>query len=225
VTRAALYVRVSGPGQDLDTQEADLRRYAQSQAWDPCETFRESISGTGAKVRPEFDRLKLAMVNGAFDVVLVTKLDRIARSVSDALLFFEMAEATKVRVVATTQQIDTATPAGRLTRTILAGVAEFEGELIRERTRAAMAAIKEGRKRTRTGQRLGRPRRVFPEVVAQARTLRESGHTWPQIAQLVGLKAETIRRAVWVQRVRPGAVVNPQLRETVVSQGGNLARQ
>jgi DNA invertase Pin-like site-specific DNA recombinase len=165
------------------------------------------------------------MVNGAFDVVLVTKLDRIARSVSDALLFFEMAEATKVRVVATTQQIDTATPAGRLTRTILAGVAEFEGELIRERTRAAMAAIKEGRKRTRTGQRLGRPRRVFPEVVAQARTLRESGHTWPQIAQLVGLKAETIRRAVWVQRVRPGAVVNPQLRETVVSQGGNLARQ
>jgi site-specific DNA recombinase len=126
MTRAALYVRVSGPGQDLDTQEADLRRYAQSQSWEPCETFREVVTGTGAKTRSEFERLRVAMAAGAVDVVLVTKLDRIARSVPDALAFFELAEARKVRVVATTQQIDTETPAGRLTRTVLAAVAEFE---------------------------------------------------------------------------------------------------
>jgi len=209
----------------LDTQEADLRRYAETQSWDQCESFRESISGTGTKTRPEFDRLRASIAAGAVDVVLVTRLDRIARSVPDALAFFGLAEAHNVRVIATTQQIDTDTPAGRLTRTILAGVAEFEGELIRERTRAAMAAIREGRKQTRTGQSPGRPRRVFPEVVAQARTLRENGHSWPQIAQLVGLKAETIRRAVWVQRVRRGAVVNPHSGEMVVSPGGDLARQ
>lgn len=225
MTRATLYARVSRPGQDLETQEADLRKYAQSQAWDVCKTFRVSICGTGTKARAEFDRLKLAMVNGSVDVVLVTKLDRIDRSVSDALAFFDLAEAAKVRVVATTQQIDTGTPAGRLTRTILASVAEFEGELIRERTRAAMTAIKEGRKRTRTGRPPGRPRRVTPEAVAEARALRESGHPWRQIAQLTGLKTETIRRrAVWASKARPVAVVNPRSGETVVSPGGELAR-
>jgi len=224
MTRVALYVRVSGPGQDLDTQEADLLHYAQSQGWSPCETFREQVSGTGSKVRPEFDRLKLAIVNGSVDVVLVTKLDRIARSVPDALTFFDLAEAAKVRVVATTQQIDTDTPAGRLTRTILAGVAEFEGELIRERTRAAMRAIKEGRKLTRSGRPPGRPRRVETKAVVQARTLKENGYSWPQIAQLIGLKAETIRRAVWASKTRPGAVVNPGSGQKVVSPGGNLGR-
>jgi DNA invertase Pin-like site-specific DNA recombinase len=224
MTRAALYVRVSGPGQDLDTQEADLRRYAESQSLEPCETFRESVSGTGTKARPEFERLRAAISAGTVDVVLVTKLDRIARSVPDALAFFELAEAHKVRVIATTQQIDTETPTGRLTRTILAGVAEFEGELIRERTRAAMSAIKEGRKPTRTGRPPGRPRRVESEAVSRARDLRGAGHSWAQIAQLTGLKAETIRRAVWKAKVRPGAVANAPSGETVVSPGGGLAR-
>lgn len=225
MTRVALYVRVSGPGQDLDTQEADLRRYAQSQAWDSCESFREQITGTGTKPRPEFDRLRAAMVAGAVDLVLVTKLDRIARSVPDALAFFELAEAHNVRVVATTQQIDTSTPAGRLTRTILAGVAEFEGELVRERTRAAMTAIKEGRKPTRTGRPPGRPRKLTPEAVQRARELRILNHTWPQIAQEIGLKAESIRRAVWASKPRPGAVDNAASGETVSSPGGSGGRE
>jgi DNA invertase Pin-like site-specific DNA recombinase len=225
LTRAALYVRVSAPGQDLNTQEADLRSYALSRAWDPCESFREQVTGTGTKIRPEFNRLQAAIVAGAVDVVLVTKLDRIARSVPDALEFFDLAEQHHVRVVATTQSIDTENPAGRLTRTILAAVAEFEGELIRERTRAAMIAIKEGRKPTRTGRLPGRPRRVEPDAVSRAQELRGLGHSWPQIAQLLGLKAETIRRAVWAQRGRPVAVVNPQSGESVDSPGGTRARE
>jgi DNA invertase Pin-like site-specific DNA recombinase len=209
----------------LDTQEADLRKYSQSQAWDPCETFREQITATGTKVRPEFDRLRAAIADGRLDVVLVTKLDRLARSVQDALKFFEEAEAHGVRVVAITQQIDTASPAGRLTRTILASVAEFEGELIRERTRAAMRAIREGRKRTRTGERPGRPRKIVPEAVHRALTLREVGYSWPRIAQTMGLKAESIRRAVWAWKTGPGAVVNPQSGEKVVTPGGDLDRE
>lgn len=223
--RAALYVRVSGPGQDLDTQEADLLRYAQSQSWKPCETFRETVSGTGTKARPEFDRLRAAIGFGAVDVVLVTKLDRIARSVPDALAFFDLAESHRVRVIATTQQIDTATPAGRLTRTILAAVAEFEGQLIRDRTQAAMTAIKEGRKPTRSGRRPGRPRKVQPELLERARHLREVGHSWAQTAQVLGVKAETLRRGLWALKPRPGAVVNPQSGETVTPLGGSLVRE
>jgi len=224
MTRVALYVRVSGPGQDLDTQEADLRRFAESQALGPCEAFREQVTGTGAKARPEFDRLREAVRSHALDTVLVTKLDRLGRSVRDVLAFFDECESVGARVVVTSQSIDTATPVGRLTRTILAGVAEFEGELIRERTRSAMLAIKEGRKPTRTGRPPGRPRRVEPRAVVQARTLRETGHSWPQIAQLIGLKAETIRRAVWASKTRPVAVDNSGSGETVNSLGGDLVR-
>lgn len=223
--RTALYVRVSGPGQDLEAQESDLRRYAESQAWGPCETFRETVTGTGAKVRPEFDQLRSMIGLDSFDVVLVTKLDRIARSVPDALEFFDLAERHGVRVIATTQQIDTQSPAGRLTRTVLAAVAEFEGELIRERTKAAMQAIKEGRKQTRSGRPPGRPRKLTPEAVEQARGLREQGHTWPQIAQVVGLKAESIRRAVYSARTARVAVENTPSGESVKSPGGDLVRE
>ena len=223
--RVAVYVRVSGPGQDLDAQQADLLRYAESQAWGPCETFRETVSGTGSKARPEFDQLRSMIALGSFEVVLVTKLDRIARSVPDALEFFDLAEKHGVRVIATTQQIDTASPAGRLTRTILAAVAEFEGELIRERTRAAMQAIKEGRKQTRSGRPPGRPRKLTPEAVEQARGLRGAGHSWPQIAQLVGLKAESIRRAVYASRIARGPVENTGSGESVNSPGEDHARE
>ena len=88
-----------------------------------------------------------------------------------------------------------------------------------------MTAIKEGRKPTRSGRLPGRPRRVTPEAIAEARTLRENGKPWRQIAQLVGLKAETIRRAVWAQRTHPGAVVNPSSGEKLAMPGGDLARQ
>jgi DNA invertase Pin-like site-specific DNA recombinase len=224
MTRAALYVRVSGPGQDLDTQEADLRRFAESQAWGPCEVFREHVTGTGSKARAEFDRLREVVRSRSVEVVIVTKLDRLGRSVRDVLGFFDECESSHVRVVVTTQSIDTETPTGRLTRTLLAAVAEFEGELIRERTRAAMAAIKEHRKPTKTGRPPGRPRKIVAEDVGRAEELREIGHTWPQIAQLLGRKAETLRRAVWASKPRPVAVVNPSAGETVVSQGGTRGR-
>jgi DNA invertase Pin-like site-specific DNA recombinase len=221
--RTALYVRVSGPGQDLETQKADLRRYCETQGWPVTEVFEESVSGTGIKVRPEFERLLSLIRQGAVDIVLVTKLDRLARSVRDAIAFFAEAEERRVRVVVTTQAIDTDTPVGRLTRTILAGIAEFEAELIRDRTRAAMAAIKAGTKPTRTGRMPGRPRRVTPEAIERARDLWRTNHSWAEIAQAVGLKAETIRRAVWAARPRTGGVGNTGTGERPDSSGGDRA--
>ena len=222
--RTALYVRVSGPGQDLVTQAEELRRYAMTQGWAPIEVFEEVVSAAGSKVRPELERLRASIRLGVVDIVLVTKLDRLSRSVQDALSFFAEAEARGVRVVVTTQQIDTATPVGRLSRTILAAVAEFEGELIRERTRSAMAAIKEGRKVTRSGRPPGRPLKLTSEAVEHARALRTQGLTWPQAAQQLGLKAESIRRAVYAARTRPVAVENTPAGTTPDSPGGDLDR-
>ncbi len=182
------------------------------------------VTGTGRKARPEFDKLREAIRARSIHVVLVTKLDRLARSVRDALELFAEAETNGVRVVVTTQDIDTGTPVGRLTRTILAAMGEFEAELIRDRTRSAMAAIKAGTKPTRTGRPPGRPRKLSPEALERARALRSMGHSWAQTAQLVGLKAETLRRAIWATKPRPGAVVNPRPCETGDSSGGGLDR-
>lgn len=173
--RVALYVRVSTSDQDPERQERSLRSYADAQGWVVIESYCEVVTGTGKKGRPEFERLREAVFAHSVDTVLVVKLDRLGRSVRDVLTFFDECETAGARVVVTTQQIDTGTPAGRLARTILAGVAEFEGELIRERTRAAMRAIKEGTKPARTGQQPGRPRKVAPADVERARNLREKG--------------------------------------------------
>lgn len=222
--RVALYARVSTGEQDPEGQVATLRAYAERQGWEVSLVYREVVTGSGHRPRYEFDRLRSAIQAEAIEAVLVVKLDRIARSVRDALAIFEEAEAHRVRVVVTTQDIDTGTPAGRLTRTILAGVAEFEGELIRDRTRAAMAAIKAGTKQTRTGRLPGRPRRVTPEAVEKARALWRLNHIWADIAQQTGLKAETIRRAVWQSKRAPGAVDNTRSGESVGPLAGEVPR-
>jgi len=221
--RAALYARVSTADQSLETQVQALRAAAEGRGYEVTLVYRETVSGAGNRPRPEFERLRTSVQADAVDAVFILKLDRLARSVRDALAFFEEAEAHRVRVVVTTQDIDTGTPVGRLTRTILAAMAEFEGELIRERTRSAMAAIKAGTKPTRTGRRPGRPRRVSPEIAERARVLRAEGLRWAEIAQQTGQKAETLRRAVWALKPRPVAVVNPRPFETGSSPGGEGA--
>jgi len=174
------------------------------------------VSGR-ADSRPELDRLRESIRSRTVDVVLVTKLDRIARSVRTALEFFDEAEAAGVRVIVTEQAIDTATPAGRLTRTILAGVAEFEGELIRERTQVAMDAIRSGVRKTKSGKPIGRPKRVTPEVTARVVKLRGEGLRWSDVAQRIGLPAETCRKAAYLLKRSRGTVDNPQPCEMVRS--------
>ena len=163
-----------------------------------------------------------AIEAGTVRTVLTVKLDRLGRSVPDVLAFFDLCERQGVRVVVTTQAIDTGTPTGRLVRTILAGVAEFEGELIRERTRAAMRAIKEGTRKTKSGRPLGRPLKIGPEAVEHARVLRSEGRRWSEIAQTLGLKAESLRRVLYADRKARGAVLNPSAGETGSSAGGDL---
>ena len=222
-TRTALYCRVSTGDQDLDAQERALRAYADSRGWSIVLTFKEAASGSGSQPRPEFKRLREATERREVKTVLIVKLDRIARTVREALAFFDEAEAKGVRVVVTTRDIDTGPPAGRLTRTILAGVDEFEGERIRERTRAAMAAIRAGTKQTRTGRRPGRPRRVTSEAVERASGLWWMNRSWAEIAQATGLKAETIRRAVWAARRASPGVGNTRSGETAAPSGGDGA--
>ena len=220
--RAALYAWVSTEDQTVATQLDSLTHRADDLGFVIPEGQIYADQGVSGRAdsRPEFDRLRESIRSRSIDVVLVTKLDRIARSVRTALEFFDEAEAAGVRIVVTDQSIDTATPAGRLTRTILAGVAEFEGELIRERTRTAMAAIRSGARQTRSGRPVGRPRRVTLELAKRAAHLRGAGLRWKEVAQQVGLPAETCRKAVWQVQHAAGGVGNPPSSENVRSTPG-----
>lgn len=118
------YARVSSSGQKLDVQ---LDRLA-----DCDRIFHEKVTGKSTKGRPELkNALDFVRVG---DVFVVTKLDRLARSVVDLAGIVQTLEAKQVDLVILDQGIDTTTMYGRLQFNILAAIGEFERELIRERS-------------------------------------------------------------------------------------------
>lgn len=207
--RVAIYARVSTSDQDVAAQ---LGRLRSSGAFDPVldgtrQFVDDGVSGS-LKTRPAFDALRDEIRAGAVDVVVAAKLDRLGRSAAAVLQFFDLCEEHGVRVVLVDQSIDTATPAGRLLRTVMAAVAEFEGDLIRERTQQAMTAFKTGARVPRGP--VGRPSVVTPELVAQIRALREERRLkWSAIARTVHHPSSSCRK--WYSAARAGTLraINP----------------
>jgi DNA invertase Pin-like site-specific DNA recombinase len=213
----AFYARVSTAEQTVDTQLARLREVAPG----AVEYVDAGVSGRGA-FRPEFERLRESILSGSISTVFVTKLDRLGRSAKTILGFFEDADVHSVRVVVLDQQIDTSNPVGRMIRPVLAAMAELEGDLIGERTREAMAAFKAG---TRVPKgKVGRPRRVTPEIAAKISELRGTGLPWKDVARRVGLPAETCRKASWLLKRAGRTVDNPPSSQTVRSTPEELPR-
>jgi DNA invertase Pin-like site-specific DNA recombinase len=150
---------------------------------------------SGAKAsRPALDRLMASAARREFDCILVWKLDRFGRSVLHLSQQLAALISYGVRFIAVSQGLDTdsSNPSSRLMLTILAGVAEFEREIIRERTLAGVRAAKA------RGKALGRPRRLFRrDEVAR---LRDEGQSWRAIAQTLGVPVSTLRCAEIVPR-------------------------
>ncbi len=127
--------------------------------------------------------------------MVCTKLDRLARSVRHLTELAAELEALGVALVVLDQDINTATPAGRLLFNVLGSIAEFERDLIRERVSAGMAAAK------KRGVPLGRPVVLDAKRIARARRLRGSGHSVRAIATKLGVGSSTVQR-VTKSRVR-----------------------
>jgi putative DNA-invertase from lambdoid prophage Rac len=188
--RAALYARVSTADQDCGMQLRELREYAARRGWEIAGEYVDT-GWSGAKAsRPQLDRLMQDASKRGFDAVMVYKLDRFGRSVRNCLDGIEALRAHGVRFLAVSQNIDTdeSNPTSRLMLHILAAVAEFEREMIRERV---CAGVKNARFK---GKRLGRPKRVFDRQ--RALELRQQGRSLPHIARELGVGLGTVVRAL-----------------------------
>ena len=138
--RVAIYCRVStyeqgkGDFSSLKSQESIIREYCKSKGWDVIGVYADTRTGATLE-RTELKRLETDAADGKFDIIAVTKLDRISRSVKDFLQLDQIFIGLGIEWAVTTQNIDTTTPAGKMQRTIMLAFAEFERDMIAERTR------------------------------------------------------------------------------------------
>src|ERR1700680_119557 len=154
VTRVAIYGRVSttNHGQDVTMQTGEMRQFTETRGWQFVDSYLDvGISGSKDR-RPQLDRLMADAHKRRFDIVIVWRFDRFARSVSHLLRALETFEALGIAFVSLSEQMDTTTPAGKLIFTVLGAVAELERSLIVERVKAGL------RNARAKGKRLGRPR-------------------------------------------------------------------
>jgi putative DNA-invertase from lambdoid prophage Rac len=179
-----------------------LAAFAARAGYEVVGTFRETGSGARADRAERRKVLALAQRRG-IDAVLVTELSRWGRSTLDLLHTLQELEARRVSVIAMSGlAFDLSTPHGRMLATVVAGVAEFERELIRERVRSGMAAAKA------RGKRLGRqpgqrPKsdRLAPKVLA----LVAQGRSYRLIGRELGLSKNTVAGIVKRDRAAPAS--------------------
>jgi DNA invertase Pin-like site-specific DNA recombinase len=188
--RVALYTRVSTREQSCEAQVDQLVLFAQSRGWTNVQVFRdEGISGVRDN-RPALDELRARMRKREFAAVLATKMDRLGRSVQGIRAFWDEADLYGVRVVCADQGFDSSTPAGRLIRDVLASIAEFERELILERTQAGVQRARN------LGKTFGRPRTVPPQIRFQIVQEAAAGVKPRELAQRFGLNVNTVRTII-----------------------------
>lgn len=184
--RAGLYARVStNDQQTLAMQNHSMREYAARRGWAIALQVREV--GSGAAKREAREKLLDAARRREIDLVLVWRLDRWGRSVTDLLATLQELEHLGVGFVSLTEALDLTTPAGRAMAGLLAIFAEFEREILRERTRAGLAHAREN------GKRLGRPATAASHA-AEIQKLKRAGVSKSEIARRLNIGRTSVRR-------------------------------
>ncbi len=170
--RAAIYARCSTLDQHPENQLAELRKYVQARSWSAHEYTDRGISGSKDK-RPALDALIRDAKRRRFDVLVCWRLDRLGRSLKHLVTLLDELQVLGIAFVSLAEGIDATLPAGKLQMHILAAIAEFERERIRERVIAGLARARA------QGQRLGRRRATpLPETLHGELTVREAGRLW-----------------------------------------------
>jgi len=184
--RVGLYARVSTQDQQtIPMQTHAMREYAARRGWTIAMQIRDV--GSGAVQRQSREKLLEAARRREIDGVLVWRLDRWGRSVTDLLATLQELEHLGVGFVSLTEALDLTTPAGRAMAGLLAVFAEFEREILRERVRAGLARARQN------GLRLGRPLTAGLQA-DQVRKLHRAGLTKSEIARRLQIGRTSVRR-------------------------------
>ena len=197
------YVRVSTveqehSGQSLDAQERALIAHAASRDWWITRVAREQGSGKDLD-RPRLQEILQALVGGEADGLIVTRLDRLTRSIADFIRLVEWFKNADKALIVLDFDLDTSTPAGELIAHMMAALAQWQRRVIAENTRSALME-----KRLK-GERVNQGSVVDdPELVLMIRSMRSSGASYQQICDhLNAQKVPTVRGGqVW----RPSAI-------------------
>jgi DNA invertase Pin-like site-specific DNA recombinase len=184
--RAGLYARVSTQDQQtLPMQNRAMREYAARRGWIIAMQVKEVGSGAGQRQMRE--KLIEAARRREIDVVLVWRLDRWGRSVTDLLATLQELEHLGVGFVSLTEALDLTTPAGRAMAALLAVFAAFERKILGERVRAGLAHARQN------GKRLGRPLTAGLHA-GQIRKLHRSGLSNSEISRRLNIGRTSVRR-------------------------------
>ena len=191
--RAGLYARVStNEQQTLAMQNRVMREYSARRGWMIAMQVREVNSG--AARRESREKLPEAARRREIDLVLVWRLDRWGRSVTDLLATLQELKHLGVGFVSLTEALDLTMPAGRAMAGLLAIFAEFEREILRERTRAGLAHAREN------GKRLGRPATAAVHA-AEIRKLHRARVSKSEIARRLNVGRTSVRRILAMSKM------------------------
>ncbi|RKJ03169.1 recombinase family protein [bacterium D16-54] len=173
------YARVSTEAQNLDRQLDALKNYGVDII------YNEKITGT-KKNRPELTKLLDRITEG--DIVVVESLSRLGRSTKDLIELTEIFQSKGVNLVSLKEAIDTSTSTGKLLFTLMSAIAQFERDVIADRTREG---LKSARARGRTG---GRPRADPEQVKKAVKLYKTEQYSVKEIEELTGIKKSTLYR-------------------------------
>lgn len=184
-----VYIRVSSPTQKSDSQHAEIRRWLRAHGHDleTVQWFEDTETGA-TLTRSGLNCLHEAIFAGTVKMVVVWKLDRIARSMREGINTLSRWCELGVRVVSITQQIDLSGTVGHLVAGVLFAIAEIELQHVKERQAAGIAAARQ------RGVYKGRKPGATKAKPQRARELRDKGMTLPEIAQALTVDKRTVSR-------------------------------
>lgn len=184
--RAAIYARVStvNAGQDPTMQTRELQEYCQRRGWNIQDVYVDNGVSGKKDSRPQLNRMIQAAHERRFDVIVVWRFDRFARSVSHLLRALETFNSLGIQFVSLSEQVDTSSPTGKMVFTVLGAVAELERNLIVERVRAGLRHARS------KGKHLGRPAKAVD--ASEIRRRRNAGESWRRISKALGVSVGTV---------------------------------
>lgn len=194
--KVAIYVRVSTDEQSTEMQTSDLTRYCEQRGFEIYKEYSDQISGTKDR-RPGLDDLMADARKRKFDVVLVWRFDRFARSTKHLITALEEFRHLGIDFISYQENIDTSSPLGKAVFTIISAIAELERNIIVERVKAGLRNAKA------KGKRLGRRPLIDTRLLRTVRDMRDRGMSIRKISGELKVSKSLVHKSLQIERQNP----------------------